>query len=144
MTNELKKKLHDISQTFYSWLEKMTVENWREPIEDPVDTFCNYDDEAGKELARLYSEYENDDETTAEIDGYMDQVVKAVNNGTVVEHRGGARVNAGRKAKPENERRQQLAISCTFEQKAAIVAAAEKEGITTAAYVLRACGVDKL
>ena len=57
---------------------------------------------------------------------------------------GGARVNAGRKAKPENERRQQLAISCTFEQKAAIVAAAEKEGITTAAYVLRACGVDKL
>lgn len=57
---------------------------------------------------------------------------------------GGARANAGRKAKPENERRQQLAISCTFEQKAAIVAAAEKEGITTAAYVLRACGVDKL
>ena len=53
-------------------------------------------------------------------------------------------MNAGRKAKPENERRQQLAISCTFEQKAAIVAAAEKEGITTAAYVLRACGVDKL
>lgn len=54
---------------------------------------------------------------------------------------GGARANAGRKAKPENERRQQLAISCTFEQKAAIVAAAEKEGLTTAAYVLRACGV---
>ena len=143
MTKELKDQLHDISQTFYSWLEKMTVENWREPIEDPVDTFCNYDDEAGKELARIYSEYENDDETTAEIDRYMDQVVKAVNNGTVVEHRGGARVNAGRKAKPENERRQQLAISCTFEQKAAIVATAEKEGITTAAYVLRACGVAK-
>lgn len=28
------------------------------------------------------------------------------------ENRGGARKNAGRKAKPENERRQQLAISC--------------------------------
>lgn len=57
---------------------------------------------------------------------------------------GGARANAGRKALAKNERRQQLAISCTFAQKEAIVAAAEKEGITTAAYVLRACGVDKL
>lgn len=83
MTKELKKKLHDISQTFYSWLNIMTVENWREPIEDPVDAFCNYNDEAGAELAEIYSDYENDEETTAEIDRYMNQVVKDVNNGTV-------------------------------------------------------------
>lgn len=104
MTKELKKKLHDISQPFYSWLEKMTVENWREPIEDPVDTFCNYDDEAGAELAGIYSEYENDEETIAEIDSYLSRVVEAVNNGTVVEYRGGARENAGRKKKMKAER----------------------------------------
>lgn len=57
------------------------------------------------------------------------------------ENRGGARPNAGRKRLAENEKRQQLAISCTAQQKASISEAAKKEGLTLAAYVLRACGV---
>ena len=51
MTKELKNQLHKISQDFYDWLKQATIDNWREPIDDPIDTFCNYDDEAGAELA---------------------------------------------------------------------------------------------
>lgn len=54
--------------------------------------------------------------------------------------RGGKRENAGRKEKYAGGR-QQLAISCSIAQKTAIQEAAKKEGLTTAEYVLKMCGV---
>ncbi len=57
MTSELRKQLKTLSNKFYDWLKQSTIENWREQIPDPIDTFCNYDDEAGVELSKLYSEY---------------------------------------------------------------------------------------
>ncbi len=56
---------------------------------------------------------------------------------------GGKRENAGRKEKYVGGR-QQLAISCSIAQKMAIQEAAKKEGLTTAEYVLRMCGVSSL
>ena len=56
---------------------------------------------------------------------------------------GGKRENAGRKEKYAGGR-QQLAISCSIAQKTAIQEAAKKEGLTTAEYVLRMCGVSSI
>ena len=56
---------------------------------------------------------------------------------------GGKRENAGRKEKYAGGR-QQLAISCSISQKTAIQEAAKKEGLTTAEYVLKMCGVSLL
>ena len=58
----------------------------------------------------------------------------------ITKGRGGKRENAGRKEKYEGGR-QQLAISCSITQKKAIQEAAKKEGLTTAQYVLKMCGV---
>lgn len=137
MTKELKSKMHDISQKFYTWLEKMTVDNWREPIEDPIDTFCNYDDEAGAELARIYSEYENDEETTAEIDRYMNQVVEAVNNGTVVEYRGGKRPNSGRKTKDASGKAVTVSFCCSPEQKEKLQRDVAESGMKKSEYIVK-------
>lgn len=136
MTKELKSQLHDISQQFYTWLERMTVENWREPIEEPIDTFCNYDDEAGSELARIYSEYEDDETTLAEIDRYLNQVVEAVNNGTVVEHRGGARDGSGRKKKNESGKAVTVSFCCSPEKKEQLQKAVAESGMKQSEYIL--------
>ena len=135
MTKELKKQLHEISQAFYDWLSKMTVENWREPIEEPIDTFCNYDDEAGAELARIYAEYEDDPKTLNEIDLYLNQVVEAVNNGVALETRGGAREGAGRKPKPETDKAVTVSFCCTPEQKESLQEAVKASGLTQSAYI---------
>lgn len=58
----------------------------------------------------------------------------------ITKGRGGKRENAGRKEKYKGGR-QQLAISCSITQKKAIQEAAKKEGLTTAQYVLKMCGV---
>lgn len=79
-----------------------------------------------------------------EIDAYRGQVVKAVENGTAVEHRGGPRPGSGRKPKAAEDRRVQLAISCTAKQKAAIVKTAADCGKTTSDFILWSCGVDDL
>lgn len=136
MTKELKDQLHDISQKFYTWLQKMTIDNWREPIEEPIDTFCNYDNEAGAELARIYSEYENDEETKAEIDRYMNQVVEAVNNGTVVENRGGAREGAGRKQKDKSGKAVTVSFCCSPEQKEKLQRDVAESGMKQSEYIL--------
>lgn len=137
MTKELQDQMHDISQKFYSWLKKMTVENWREPIKEPVDTFCNYDDDAGKELARIYSEYENDEETTAEIDRYMNQIVEAVNNGTVVEYRGGKRPNSGRKTKDSSGKAVTVSFCCSPEQKEKLKRDVAESGMKQSEYIIK-------
>lgn len=136
MINELKKKLKSISDSFYEWLQKATVDNWREPIADPIDRFCNYDDGDGAELARLYSEYENDEETLKEIDSYLNQVVEAVNNGTVVERRGGAREGSGRKAKSESGKAVTVSFSCSPEQKERLKEDVAESGMGQSEYIL--------
>ena len=136
MTKELKNQLHKISQDFYEWLQKMTIDNWREPIEEPIDTFCNYDNEAGAELARIYSEYENDEETKTEIDRYMNQVVEAVNNGTVVENRGGAREGAGRKQKDKSGKAVTVSFCCSPEQKEKLQRDVAESGMKQSEYIL--------
>lgn len=59
------------------------------------------------------------------------------------EPRGGKRAGAGRKPKYEGGR-QQLAISCSIEQKEAIQKAAGLEGVSVAEYVLKKLGVSEL
>ena len=54
--------------------------------------------------------------------------------------RGGYRKGSGRKPLYEGGR-QQLAISCSIAQKTAIQEEAKKQGLTTAQYVLKKCGV---
>lgn len=137
MTEELRKKLNPISNNFYEWLQKATVDNWREPIADPIDTFCNYDDGAGAELARLYSEYENDEETLKEIDSYLNQVVEAVNNGTVVERRGGVREGSGRKKKSESGKAVTVSFSCSPEQKERLKEDVAESGMGQSEYILK-------
>ena len=53
---------------------------------------------------------------------------------------GGRRKNCGRKQLYKGGRKQ-LAISCGAEQKAAIQEAARQEGLTTAQYILKKCGL---
>lgn len=136
MNKGLKDELRTISQAFYPWLEKMVKDNWREPVEDPIDTFCNYDDAAGAELARIYSEYENDEATLAEIDRYLNQVVEAVNNGTVVEHRGGAREGSGRKKKSESGKAVTVSFCCSPEQKEQLQKSVTESGMKQSEYIL--------
>ena len=64
------------------------------------------------------------------------------NSVIVVEHRGGPRPGSGRKPKAAEDRRVQLAISCTAKQKAAIVKTAADCGKTTSDFILWSCGVD--
>lgn len=137
MTKELKNQLHKISQDFYDWLKQATIDNWREPVDDPIDTFCNYDNEAGAELASLYEEYENDEVTLREIDGYLGRVVEAVNNGTTVEHRGGVRENAGRKTKDASGKAVTVSFCCSPEQKEQLQKDVSKSGMKQSEYI---CG----
>ncbi len=136
MTSELRKQLKTLSNKFYDWLKQSTIENWREQIPDPIDTFCNYDDEAGVELSKLYSEYENDKETTAEIDKYLNIVVEAVNNGTVIEQRGGVREGAGRKLKSKTGKAVTISFSCSPEQKEQIKKDIVQSGMTQSEYII--------
>ena len=136
MTSELKKQLKSISNKFYNWLEQATIDNWREPIIDPIDTFCNYDDEAGLELSNLYSEYENDKDTIAEIDKYLKAVIEAVNNGTAIEQRGGVREGAGRKTKNNSGKAVTVSFSCSPKQKEQLQKDVIQSGTTQSEYIL--------
>lgn len=80
MTEELKEKLNPISDAFFDWLKELTIENWCRPIEEPIEKFVTYDDDNGFALSELYKEYENDEETIKEIDKYLNQIVRNVNN----------------------------------------------------------------
>lgn len=136
MTQELNRELKRISQSFYEWLQKAIIENWREPIEEPIDTFCHYDDKEGAELAQMYSEHAEDEKTIAEIDSYLSRVVEAVNNGTVVEYRGGARENAGRKKKDESGKAVTVSFCCSPEQKEKLQKAVKKSGMKQSEYII--------
>lgn len=132
MEKELKSRLKPISTAFYEWYRRMVIDNWRKPLEDPVDTFVNYDDDEGKELGQIFSEYSDDEETTEEIEEYFGLVVEAVNNGGTISTWGGARTGAGRKR--TGRQKVPLTIQITPELNEKIRKDAEKEGVTISEY----------
>ncbi len=134
MTKELEAKLNPISNAFYTWLQKATIDNWRKTIEEPIDTFVNSDNEAAQELTELYNEYENNQDTLEEIDRYLNQVVESVNNSTLSTW-GGAREGAGRKRQGEEARRSTISFVCTESEKEDLKAQAKAAGLSQSQYI---------
>lgn len=63
-------------------------------------------------------------------------VTEAVNNGTVVENRGGARKNAGRKKKDKSGKAVTVSFCCSPEQKEQLQKAVAESGIKQSEYIL--------
>lgn len=135
MNKELRERLRPVAEAFYLWLSQITVENWRRPIPDAVDTFMHYGGVPGEELADIYEEEGHDSRTVNEIDRYLNRIVEAVNNDTVVEHRGGARENSGRKKKESGKKAVTVSFCCSPAQRAQLDAATKSSGLSRSDYI---------
>lgn len=140
----MEKILKNIGQSFYSWLEKSTVENWRQEIADPIDTFCHYGGQAGKDLSMLYKQYENDEKTVEYIDNFLNKIVEDVNSSTVSYTHGGYRPGAGRKTSYSSGKRKKfITVAATAEQAQKIKDNAKVKGKTVSSYLLELALSDK-